>query len=152
MISFWMMSLEGRQTEKSKCFMVSQCLSLVSSMNSILKHFLISTCYNDGGEEKHGKQILFAHKKIFSSTFILKVQEVVKQIPLPEKRKNSWRNDQAQVWSNKWCVGRERDIEEEKREHHIQNCIKQRRNYTYHHDVMKKKGKEINFQEQIHHY
>ena len=56
-------------------------------MNSILKHFLISTCYNDGGEEKHGKQILFAHKKIFSSTFILKVQEVVKQIPLPEKRK-----------------------------------------------------------------
>ena len=46
---------KGTQTENPKCFMVSHCLSLSSSMNSILKHFLISTCYNDGREEKHGK-------------------------------------------------------------------------------------------------
>ena len=45
-----------------------------------------------------------------------------------------------------------KDIEQGKREYHIQNYIKQRRNCTYHHYVMKKKEKGINFQEQIHHY
>ena len=94
------------------------------------------------GKRSMGNKFYLLIKLFFSSTLILKVQEVVKQIPLPEKRKNSWRNDQTHVWSNKWCVDRERDIEEGKREHHIQNCIKKWRKCTYHHDVMKKRKKK----------